>query len=852
MQALDALKGTDKQVVDEDILRGLKKQVKELGKAYEKYTALLMKEKAAGNLEKRRELLKLLDSFMLEGEDKYRLSQSILKAGDNASFEKLASEIARRGRIYAEKRMKHIYRERIGNLLKQSKPNKVTQQRYDYENNVLFRDLREYNGLTREEAKERQEEIFGQAPYEELTEQEKIRYRFLEYKKQGMESSPSLMGQVASDLSEAMKAGRAAKTEEEFAKKMERGEEVAQVLAALNTHTNKAGSLRTISGNIYRRGVANLWSLLNSITNKKTADKYEFETLQTEVDTRVFLRTQEAINKAMDVFGLKKKDLMDFFVQEGKEEEGFALTNKKTQVSRNLSRMEIMDIYNAIKNEKVREDYFEAYGQRQVEYLVGMLSDEEKAFADWMRTIAQSFYDKYNVVYIQLYGIDLKKAENYWPATSEHYDPIQIEGDYKNQSSVPSALKERARGRVVPVPKNAWEKYARHFTQAEYITGLGLDYMNVKRVFANAVIKDTIEKKFGKGVYRDLMEDIETLSLNRKMETIDAANGLFNLIRNNWVVSKIGLNVSVFLKQLTSLINYMEGMPADVWAKYFAEGILHPKQTWQEMTQEMPFIQARIAQGNNEAMMRAMQSDAVWKKKGSYTQAMTALTRYGDGFAVIYGGYPYYRWLKEQGDSEAARKFEFATLRSQQSGAAVSLSPLQRSRGKLSLFLAFKNASMQFTRKMTDATINFARGEITGSQYAKIMFLYTVANPVLVTLAGVAAGMLYGGSDDDDELTDKLLEQVLLNPVEGYIVASDMARYAYRRATGQPAYNVFSTPVLDDMERIVRSLSKEEPSGWDMAQAAWNMGGMVAALPAYPFNVAKSHLKEEKKKKKRK
>ena len=166
--------------------------------------------------------------------------------------------------------------------------------------------------------------------------------------------------------------------------------------------------------------------------------------------------------------------------------------------------------------------------------------------------------------------------------------------------------------------------------------------------------------------------------------------------------------------------------------------------------------------------------------------------------------------------------------------------------------MAFKNASMQFTRKMTDATINYARGEITGSQYAKIMFLYLVANPVLVTLAGVAAGMLYGGSDDDDDLTDKLLEQVLLNPVEGYIVASDMVRYAYRRATGQPAYNVFSTPVLDDMERIVRSLSKKEPSGWDMAQAAWNMGGMVAALPAYPFNVAKSHLKEEKKKKKRK
>ena len=568
MQALDALKGTDKQVVDEDILRGLKKQVKELGKAYEKYTALLMKEKAAGNLEKRRELLKILDSFMLEGEDKYRLSQSILKAGDNASFEKLASEIVRRGRIYAEKRMKHIYRERIGNLLKQSKPNKVTQQRYDYENNVLFRDLREYNGLTREEAGARQTEEFGQAPYEELTEQEKIRYRFLEYKKQGMESSPSLMGQVAKDLSEAMKAGRAAKTEEEFAKKMERGEEAAQVLAALNTHTNKAGSLRTISGNIYR-------------------------TLQTEVDTRVFLRTQEAINKAMDVFGLKKKDLMDFFMQEGKEEEGFTLTNKKTQVSRNLSRMEIMDIYNAIKNDKVREDYFEAYGQRQVEYLVGMLTEEEKAFADWMMVKAQSYYDKYNEVYIQLYGIDLKKAENYWPATSEHYDPIQIEGDYKNQSSVPSALKERARGRVVPVPKNAWEKYARHFTQAEYITGLGLDYMNVKRVFTNALVKDTIEKKFGKGVYRDLMGDIETLSLNRKMEAIDAANGLFNLIRNNWVVSKIGLNASVFLKQLTSLINYMEGMPADVWAKYFAEGILHPKQTWQEMTEEMPFIQAR-------------------------------------------------------------------------------------------------------------------------------------------------------------------------------------------------------------------------------------------------------------------
>lgn len=111
-----------------------------------------------------------------------------------------------------------------------------------------------------------------------------------------------------------------------------------------------------------------------------------------------------------------------------------------------ISKLEIIDIYNAIKNEKTRANYMANYGEEQVMRFVNMLSQEERLFADLLMEDINSLYPETNKVYVETYGMDLKKVENYWPATSDHISETDLLGDFtdskKRHLSIKSVQKE--------------------------------------------------------------------------------------------------------------------------------------------------------------------------------------------------------------------------------------------------------------------------------------------------------------------------------------------------------------------------------------------------------------------------
>lgn len=120
------------------------------------------------------------------------------------------------------------------------------------------------------------------------------------------------------------------------------------------------------------------------------------------------------------------------------------------------------------------------------------------------------------------------------------------------------------------------------------------------------------------------------------------------------------------------------------------------------------FLQHRYEAGFNEAMSRFIEGakETNGKKFGlsakakfNYSNALSSFVRIGDLGAIVYGGYGQFKALLDSGMSveEARRKFEFSTLRSQQSGNAASISDWQQQRGIARLYLAFKNTSLQYT-----------------------------------------------------------------------------------------------------------------------------------------------------------
>lgn len=839
VKAVSYLRSKNITAVQKDTLKYIKSKLKSIDSDYKKIIKNLLRTQKNELNERRNELIDFVKGQPLSGDSKVKLLTQIKKASSPATFYKIAQTIQRKAIEYYAKERWKLLDKQIQSELKATRPTKVQNQRYDYETNKLFLDLRAYNKMTQIQAEATAKDLFAGLLPEDLEiddEANKIRRRFLAYKSKGSDSSYELLQAVYDDIVRMKELGRIAKDDAHMVEMINRENDRQEIIQKLDVSHADADSLKTKAMNVYRRGFTNLYSLLNSMFGKEIADKYEFETKQTDSETKIYLKTRGAIEQGQKVFEVKNESaLLDLFADMSTQK--MQLIDEQDGLMHEVDRFQIMDIYNAIKNEKTKADYYRSFGEEQINDLLNTLSVKERLFADYLMDEVNKYYDAMNKVYIQLYDIDLPKVPNYWPATSEHKEAIDIQGDYYNQSTTPSAFKERTAGKKIPIPKSAWEKFGKHIAEAEYITGMGLDYMNIKRTFKSRRVKHKILEHFGEGVYRNLMDDIEALSINNRLAVVDDVSGLFQKMLNNWVVAKISFNPTVFFNQLTSITNYAENMPVAQWTKYFIEGLANPKKTAKYVIEQAPFLKARYGTGYNEALSRAIsEANRFGKKKGKWNEALTSWTRTGDLGAIIFGGYPYLRYLQENGDKEAVRKFEFATLRSQQSGTAASLSPYQRNKsGMMRFFLAFKNTPQQYLRKMVDANVMLANGDIDLTQYSKTMFNYGVVQPMFYILMGNFIRSLIYFNDDDEEdksIFDGLIKQIFINPFESMPLVSDMAGATYDVLTeGKIPYKVIRYPMFDDLERAAKKVGKKEKDFFDYAAI---VAPLIEALTAAP------------------
>jgi len=199
---------------------------------------------------------------------------------------------------------------------------------------------------------------------------------------------------------------------------------------------------------------------------------------------------------------------------------------------------------------------------------------------------------------------------------------------------------------------------------------------------------------------------------------------------------------------------------------------------------------------------------------------------------------------------EAIDIFEQATLKAQQSGLSSSISQFQNSRNPFTrLFLAFKNTSNQYFRKMADAIITYQNGDITLEQFAKTMTIYAVIQPIMYVSAGYATKIAFGalgrlvGLKDDEEDWEELLEkflndimvQFIVSPVNAIPIINDAVRAAGRKVTGQKIYQFFSIPWIDDLERAGRAMAKKEVTGNDYLKM---MSAILEPTTGAPIGVA--------------
>lgn len=817
------------------------------------------------------EIIKQLEASDLEAKDKAKFIRAIKNIQTQEQIIKAFPEIEARVVRLEIAAKKRDFSVKIKKELKTTKPLKVGQRRigkFDFESNKTFDTLRNYNKLTQEKAQAEFDKlpihVFG-LPLEVISEVDLINKRFLSLKANGASASVEIHEQVHKDILRIKSLGKQAKDQADLEKKLNRQERVESALSSIDKIVADKDTIKTKIGNAYRRGFSNIYSMFNSIAGKEFAETYNPELSESRRNAAIYKKTLGITQGASDIYD--ETNIIRMF--ETMSLLDYEITDIKDGLTTKLSKLEIIDIYNSIKNDKKRDDYYEAFGKDQVENLIGKLTSKDTLFGDFLQEAVQGYREILNKRNIEITGLDLGFIENYWPATSEFQ--VSVLDDMKIQGETPSALKERAKTRVIPIPKNAWYKAQRHIAQAEHVDKISREFEALKRLFNDRKVKHAISNKFGEDVYNTIITQIDNLSLNKQTERIDAISGMFQKAINNWVTAKIALNPSTFVRQLMSVGNYAENMNVIEWTEGFFKGIASPKKTFNFVWNNAPFLEARFNKGYSEALKEAIKgAESISVNKKNWTKFLTSLVRAGDISAIVYGGFPLIQSELAKGKSmqEAIDTFEKATLKAQQSGLSSSISQFQNSKNPFArLFLAFKNTSNQYFRKMVDSVISYQNGDISLEQFAKTMSIYAVIQPILYVSAGFATkaafsllGRVVGLREDDkdfEDLLEKFLNdimiQLIVSPVNAMPIIDDVVRTAARKLSNQRIYKVFSTPLFDDLEKGVRALAKKEVDGKDYLDATVSVLEPTTALPAatairyYEILTGKKIGKKEKK-----
>lgn len=748
---------------------------------------------------------------------------------------------------------------RIGRLLKwmtnYRKQGNTKAGKFEYETVKLFDELRDthneaikqakiinYTKTTDQEktdASNRLEEMWNTInDKEDKTLVDDVTLKLIELRRHGSKASNALVESIKDDLQVIYDNAKEAKTTEDIERAVKRKDEREFVKNFVKDNKYKDKNILGKFGvdiNNFTANVMGNWeTLMTMLGGNKARDKFSLILNQVEEEMGIQTSFNEVLDKAQKGYGFKSKNEMLKHIQDLKKKD-FSLVKPLRSGKRGegsdleISKMQIIDIYNAIKNDEIREDFYLAYGdivktedgydreaqkeigKQRIDELIGELDDRDKTFGDEMQRKLDEYYDSTNKVFVQLFNRDLPKVDNYWPSSAEFKTEKDVFNQFMNESNHPSATKERTGMRSPKVDNtDAFDKFTKHVKNAEWYKNMAIPIENLNKTFTDLNVSDLITENRGKKFQETIVKHIENQGLNASTRDLTEFERKGGNILGNWVSSKIGLTPSVPLKQLTSVINYAENMPPHKWLAGFTKGLLTPQKTFKEMWDNIPYLQTRFEKGYSEALEYAMNASSGLPKARNWQQAIknieTIGTRSGDIAAIVFGGKPYIDYLiNEKGmeKKDAYDRFMLETLRSQQSPFSSSLSQYQNSKNPFAKALfTFANTPSQYMRKMFEANQAYKHGDINAKQLAKIYSIYGLANQFLYIGAGALISAMMKGSDPDEDLWEKTIAQSITSLVGGLPLVRDLAQSTSKQLLGLKVYDD-ALPVMEELGKLI-------------------------------------------------
>lgn len=806
-------------------------------------------------------------SLPVTGDHKASLMGNIQRVKDAESFEAVLNDVRRRATGYIEQEQKQLNRRNIEETIKSTKPTKFRKQRYTYEDNKFFAELRDILKMSRTEALRAQEEFAKQIGLDRadgdvplginISEYDRLKNLLYYYKINGAESSLAALQDLATSLEELKAAAADKRLDEDTLKSEVRKKDKDELLEGINKYK---------ASNIFARGMAKIGTIRSAMSEyfgKEMADKWNLEPAFERVNIFMRSRIKPVMDSAREIYGAAKAS--DFLnLMQNKSQKEFELTDNDGDYDK-LSIMDIADIYIGMKDPNTRANYYAAYekfddtmptdrGQLRAAIetmsdeqlrehmltnnlgtLLSYLSEQDMRFADMVQEEVGSMWELENEIFVKLYGIDLPQNRNYFPRTSKNAQDYDVMENLRVRGQTPGFFKERA-STVTPRPKNIWTKYQEYVTSVGYVQNVALKYKDLHSLMTDKAIRGAIVKKYGEDSYRAFMANLDDLSIKGAVKTYNEVGRTMQKLLNNLVSGTVALNVPMAFKQLPAALNYSVNMPKTEFIKNFLYAATHPAEVKRVMDSYVgDFLKTRYEQGSqSDAIGRAMaEADSLVNSKfglagfsHNWRQLATTPIRFADIFAIYWGGYAKLKYNIDRGLAPEKIREDFIdeTLSNQAAGNPATLAKFQREQS-LRFFTAFRNVPAQYMRLITTTMTQWRRGEISDARFFSNIGNYVFVQPALyIWLGWLVKSFLYG--DDGDEWFDGMMTEMALSPIAGLPIIADLASFGLDKAesalTGKSpepwdALQVFG---VDTLNKLMWKLVKDDKTGWDWAEIA--------------------------------
>ncbi len=573
---------------------------------------------------------------------------------------------------------------------------------------------------------------------------------------------------------------------------------------------------------------------LVDIVSKSTGD-FLGGSLQEIISDRLFdssieykrrnLELKETLsNKLQELFGKNFSKTLKKF---SKETENLQIAD---DVTIPISQNKLMYLYNQYKDEANHPGFESQFGSNYAEIMERaeqMLDPRLKEFADYqVDELFPQLYNDYNEVYRKIYRTNLPWNRKYAGRLYRVGDPFEnldlLASPQAYKASIAGAsTKARVKNKRPIEITDGMDMLYSYLNDMEFFRAYAESMKDVNRLMGNPDIKLAIEATSGPDLYRLLTQKIQTIA-NRGAVKGDRVK-FVNLMNDAFVLSRLGVNPTVALKQLTSTTAYAADIGVRNWTSYAAKAMPEIASVMKEITDNSVYLKDRYSL-NIKNVLEAYNTGDVGRTSPingvGWADILMYLIKQGDRGAIILGGAPNYLYHKDQYKAKnpkateeevikyAIRKFERETDKAQQSSDIASKDLFQTAGDLTRAFNLFLTTPKQYQRKVNSSIRQIYRktkgmpSKGTLKDNLRNLFVYHVWLPVVFQYVTLGLPGILSGFDEEDK--EDLIRAAILGNINAFFVVGGLVSSLADYIQGKPwAGRVQSLPVINVTQNLL-------------------------------------------------